>query len=416
MVAMSSRSPGFGIASRERKSSFGFLKALLIIVPGLLLFQAVYMFNDKETTTSGKGTLIKSSPNNSIAQPSLPGVPQATQSDDSDDTNKQSADGGKLQKEQNDDETPQKQESDDETPQKQEKNETEAVASVPENKPTIIEKRLEFVHITKTGGSAVEKVGAGEGIIWGACHYMNLTEVGCGKADIEYIAPNYQSYALTSPWHTPPKLLKKYVEAAQYPYTDAELFVVIRNPYDRIISEYYCPWLGFQAKYRKNVKKDKDPNDPVNLNWWVQNMVSTLKNATEEFEMKNKDGVMKLEQSKGVNEDKYILAQKHYVNQAEYVFDGDEVIVQHLVHYEDLGKEFDALMTKFGIDATMPSKEKSGVYTNSEKKLSYKDLDSKSIKMINDFAKPDFEKFGYKMVDDKFQDDYSLKSTFKSEL
>ena len=125
---------------------------------------------------------------------------------------------------------------------------------------------------------------------------------------------------------------------------------------------------------------------------------------------------MKLEQSKGVNEDKYILAQKHYVNQAEYVFDGDEVIVQHLVHYEDLGKEFDALMAKFGIDATMPSKEKSGVYTNNEKKLSYKDLDSKSIKMINDFAKPDFEKFGYKMVDDKFQDDYSLKSTFKSEL
>lgn len=393
MVAMSSRSPGFGIASRERKASFGFLKALLILVPGLLLFQAVYMFNDKEATASGKGTLVKSGSKN-IAQSSVPVVTQAPQSDDSDDTNKQSADGGKLQKEQNDDETSQKQ----------------------ENKSAVIEKRLEFVHITKTGGSAVEKVGAGEGIIWGACHYMNLTEVGCDKADIEYIAPNYQSYALTSPWHTPPKLLKKYVEAAQYPYTDAELFVVIRNPYDRIISEYYCPWLGFQAKYRKNVKKDKDPNDPVNLNWWVQNMVSTLKNATEEFEMKNKDGIMKLEQSKGVNEDKYILAQKHYVNQAEYVFDGDEVIVQHLVHYEDLGKEFDALMAKFGIDATMPSKEKSGVYTNNEKKLSYKDLDSKSIKMINDFAKPDFEKFGYKMVDDKFQDDYSLKSTFKSEL
>ncbi|GFH51828.1 hypothetical protein CTEN210_08303 [Chaetoceros tenuissimus] len=243
MVAMSSRSLGFGIASRERKSSFGFLKALLIIIPGLLLFQAVYMFNDKEATASGKGTLVKSGSKN-IAQPSLPVVTQAPQSDDSDDSNKQSADGGKLQKEQNDDETPKKQ----------------------ENKPTVIEKRLEFVHITKTGGSAVEKVGAGEGIIWGACHYMNLTEVGCDKADIEYIAPNYQSYALTSPWHTPPKLLKKYVETAQYPYTDAELFVVIRNPYDRIISEYYCPWLGFQAKYRKNVKKDKDPNDPVNLN------------------------------------------------------------------------------------------------------------------------------------------------------
>jgi hypothetical protein len=72
-------------------------------------------------------------------------------------------------------------------------------------------RRLEFVHITKTGGSAIEKAGAKAGIIWGACHYMNITEVGCERPDIPYIAPDYQSYALTSPWHTPPKLLRIYV-------------------------------------------------------------------------------------------------------------------------------------------------------------------------------------------------------------
>lgn len=60
-------------------------------------------------------------------------------------------------------------------------------------------KRLEFVHITKTGGSAVESVGAQNGIIWGACHYLKIAEVGCSRPDIKYFAINYQSYALTSP-------------------------------------------------------------------------------------------------------------------------------------------------------------------------------------------------------------------------
>ena len=105
--------------------------------------------------------------------------------------------------------------------------------------------RLEFVHITKTGGSAIEKAGAEEGIIWGACHYMNIPDVGCSKADLLYNAPNYQSYAKTSPWHTPPKILKTQYTANDNPYTGAELFAVIRNPYDRVISEYYCPWSKF---------------------------------------------------------------------------------------------------------------------------------------------------------------------------
>ena len=52
---------------------------------------------------------------------------------------------------------------------------------------------LEFVHITKTGGSAIEKAGSQIGIIWGACHFMdNVPEVGCfGKPDIEWEDPPY---------------------------------------------------------------------------------------------------------------------------------------------------------------------------------------------------------------------------------
>ena len=47
---------------------------------------------------------------------------------------------------------------------------------------------------------------------------------------VPYEAPDYQSYALTSPWHTPPKLLKTYVDGSKYPYNYADLFTIIRNP------------------------------------------------------------------------------------------------------------------------------------------------------------------------------------------
>lgn len=277
-------------------------------------------------------------------------------------------------------------------------------------------RRLEFVHITKTGGSAVEKAGAKLGIIWGACHYMNITEVGCNQPDIQYTAPNYQSYALTSPWHTPPKLLRVYVNESQYPYDDADLFAIIRNPYDRVISEYYCPWLGFQAKYRKDTKHDKDPNDPAVMNQWVQKMIGNLENAMEEFKSVQRESggsaAKPRVQMKGVNEDRYVLAQKHYVNQAEYVYDEDKVVIQNVVHYENLSDEFQALMDKYGIKASLPPKNKGGIYTDTEnkKRLTYRDLDSESIRMINKFAKPDFEKFGYQMVNEKFDKDYSLEA------
>jgi len=273
-------------------------------------------------------------------------------------------------------------------------------------------KRLEFVHITKTGGSAIEKAGAKVNIIWGACHYMNITEVGCMAPDLQYTAPNFQSYALTSPWHTPPKLLRKYVNKKQYPYDDTDLFAVVRNPYDRIISEYYCPWLGFQAKFRKDTVHEKDPNDPSVMNAWVQSMVTRLSEAMEEFKKIQNENVKPKVQSKDVNEDRYVLAQKHYVNQAEYAYDGDKVVIKNVVHYENLSKEFMALMKRYDIEASLPPKEISGTYTDTKnsERLTYRALDAKSIKIINDFAKPDFEKFGYEMIKDRFDKNYSLKA------
>ena len=73
--------------------------------------------------------------------------------------------------------------------------------------------------------------------------------------------------------------------------------------------------------------------------------------------------------------------------------------MKNVVHYENLSSEFDALMKKYNIDVTLPPKEE-GIYADAQKsRLSFKDLDPEAIALINEFAKVDFEKFGYQMVE-----------------
>jgi len=254
-------------------------------------------------------------------------------------------------------------------------------------------RRLEFVHITKTGGSAIEKLGAEHDIMWGACHYMNITEVGCFNPDIAYIAPNYQSYALTSPWHTPPKIIRL-VTSVNEPYTGADLFTVVRNPYSRIISEYYCPWTGFRKK---------GINNRDTMNNWIVNTVKTLEKTLAEYSSQNPRDRPK-EQSRGHNEDPQLLAQKHFVNQAEYVFDNGVQVIEHIVHYENIREEFNNLMGIYGLKLKLPNKESHGVNTRGEEsKLNHLDLLPETIAVINKYAVDDFKMLGYEMVDN-FQD------------
>lgn len=282
-------------------------------------------------------------------------------------------------------------------------------------------RRLEFVHITKTGGSAIESLGFEHGIRWGACHYVSVPAVGCDGPDMNYTAPDFQSYQLTSPWHAPPQMLQQLVNDAaapfkQHPYLDADLFAVVRNPYDRVVSEYYCPWRGFHRKYGKqHFNNRKDIGDPANLNWWVQDMIRQLQAALQLY--RSGAGTKRKVQRKGFNEDPDILAQKHYLNQVEYIFDADDsVVIKNVLHYENISAEFDALMEKYGLEGLhLPPKESGGVYTtknNSGKgRLTYKDLDAQSIRVINQFARQDFEKLGYVMVESGvLGDSYSLEA------
>ena len=88
------------------------------------------------------------------------------------------------------------------------------------------------------------------------------------------------------------------------------------------------------------------------------------------------------------------------MNQAEYVFDGGVQVIDHVVHYENIQKDFDDLMEMYGLDLRLPNKKKHGVNTREKKStLTYLDLFPETIEVINRYAANDFHKFGYEMVD-----------------
>jgi len=108
-------------------------------------------------------------------------------------------------------------------------------------------------------------------------------EVGCLNPDInpdikDYVSPSFQSYALISPWHTPPKNLTEIVKSpSRHPYSNATIFTVVRNPYDRALSEYYCPWTGYK-------RKNKDEEGALNM--WLQTKVANVEKVILEYEKK----------------------------------------------------------------------------------------------------------------------------------
>jgi len=122
----------------------------------------------------------------------------------------------------------------------------------PGNNPQVLDlspaqrRRLEFLHIPKTGGTAIEIAAAHHGIVWSLCHFTkpSNTILHCPPASGKYSRPPIAKYGNCPSWHVPVQFftgeaIAENTSIPPSPYKDADIFVVVRNPYDRIVSEYY---------------------------------------------------------------------------------------------------------------------------------------------------------------------------------
>ena len=218
---------------------------------------------------------------------------------------------------------------------------------------------LEFVHATKTGGSAIEKAAAKHGVAWGACHFhcAGFNDMKCpSRSSPQYFEGRVKStrYVESSLWHIPPQYWSPNL------LEEHKTFTVVRNPYSRAVSEYYDKWGGF-------VGTNDERNDPANMNTWIETNL--------------------IERPKGIR----------YLQHSKYVYDDDGTkIVDVVLHFENLSTEFNQLMESEGLPIRLddtPFNERTGTAL-----LSVENLTSTTIRRINEYAMADFINFDYEPI------------------
>ena len=229
---------------------------------------------------------------------------------------------------------------------------------------------LEFVHITKSGGSAIEAAAARvHAKSWARCR-DGFRKRQCRGAppprkhwprSVTVPIPNRRR---SQPWHIPHHWFHP------DPFGASDTFAVVRNPYDRIVSEYYCPWAGFKPKQHPELH-----HDPTNMNEWIVARLNRTRQGCDHF-----------------------LAQHYYI----FNETGAQVTT-HVLHYETLAEEFPILMAAYNLSQVVLSQQhvNSGRYntTNENSKLTSANLTTETIQRINQNSGQTFELVGYRRVE-----------------
>jgi len=191
-------------------------------------------------------------------------------------------------------------------------------------------KELKFIHITKTGGTSIEDEGKNHNIDWGRNH------------EEEY-----------GWWH------EIFIDKPQELKDKYDWFLAVRNPYERILSEFHCEWGGLGDKAERVGIKT--------FNYYLMHKIKYWARKT-----KTKHGV-----SRG----------DHYTPQHLYL---DESVNTHILKMENLNEDFNNLMNQYNLDIKLTKKS-----NTSKKHFSLNDMDYHLVQLIQEVYHEDFERFGY---------------------
>jgi hypothetical protein len=192
------------------------------------------------------------------------------------------------------------------------------------------EKRCIFIHIPKTGGTSIEQFIKDN-------DKNNLLFIG--------VRNNRSLHHLTA------KELKLIIP---YIYIKYYKFSIVRNPYDRLLSEYYWnPSINLGNKYGKSKKH------------FLENVTKIVKNQNYFNNIYN----------------------DHFIPQYNFLYDKNKLLVNHLFKYEDLEWVSNFLKKKLNIKRDFPYLNK-----NTIEKESWNEEEKE---LIFNLYKNDFLYFGY---------------------
>jgi hypothetical protein len=195
-----------------------------------------------------------------------------------------------------------------------------------------VESFLEFIHIPKNAGTTIENVANENNVKWGRFK----------PAHRDHSTNNKCTY-----WHTPPK----YFGVDSF-YKKDETFCVVRDPYDRLVSEF---------KYRN---KNKATHTKEQLNAWIQ------EHLKPEYYNNGENNC-------------------HFIPQHEFVYDdlGNKTC-DNILRFDSLTDDFNKLTKKHEIDVRLSDSRRDNVTPNS---LSTKDLYEETKRVIRSIYKKDFD-------------------------
>jgi hypothetical protein len=209
-----------------------------------------------------------------------------------------------------------------------------------------MKKNLKFIHITKNGGTYIEHKSKKIGKKWGRnCQiYKELGEhsIYFNKIQLD--------------------------DRIRYDW-----FTIVRNPYDRIISEFN--W------YHKRVKQDK--KNIFNFKIFKENYTKFNKKCIIKFNKTVRELIKNRDIENG----------NHFSEQYLYF---DNVSKIHILKYENIKEEFDRLMNNYNINLIWDNNDK--INHKRINLFSVKDFDDETLILINKVYYEDFLKFGYSLI------------------
>mmetsp|Transcript_57690 Transcript_57690/g.134399 ORF Transcript_57690/g.134399 Transcript_57690/m.134399 type:complete len:344 (+) Transcript_57690:52-1083(+) len=234
--------------------------------------------------------------------------------------------------------------------------ELEKAALISRAKTCVADERLLFLHIPKNVGTTIEDVAMSRGIHWGKFMDFDGCHVGNGNC-----------YAN---WHEPPALM-----AAINVYTAAKVFCVVRNPYERAVSEYKFVYVNPEYRWDNNDLVEREGCSKEGLNAWLERVLNSYLDGNIFDQLC------------------HMLPQVYYIwgppdtwgNQCQYCHE--------ILRQEEFPGTFNTLMGRYGYDVRLSEDDHLNVGGCPD--LSVKDLSLSNIELMQVIYANDFKWLNY---------------------